>query len=299
LAVQSIETLIRRSIGENIAIETDLAADEAKALTDQHQLESALLNLALNARDAMPDGGRIRISTRPVHFSAHAANADLNSGDYLLLTVSDTGVGMRPEIVARAFEPFFTTKPSGVGTGLGLSMVYGFVKQTGGHVAIESAEGQGTVIKLYLPVAPVETLEETQPRETNPPKGRGEVVLVVEDDALVRTLVRDVLEDLGYEPLLAADAKMALPLLESKQRIDLLISDVGLPGLNGRQLAEMARQFRPELKVLFLTGYAEHASVRSTFLGRDMELMTKPFAVDELAAKIKEMLVLVRQSADA
>jgi CheY-like chemotaxis protein len=197
---------------------------------------------------------------------------------------------MTPEVRSRVFEPFFTTKPSGAGTGLGLSMVYGFVKQTGGHISVESAPDRGSTFRMYLPVALKEAMSEQIEPAVAAPSGRGEAVLVVEDDPLVRTLVLDVLRDLGYDAQHAADAKEAMPIIEANQRLDLLVSDVGLPGLNGRQLAEIARQRRPGLKVLFLTGYAEHASVRSAFLASGMDLMTKPFAVEALATKIQEML---------
>ncbi|MEJ0058505.1 MAG: ATP-binding protein [Terricaulis sp.] len=291
-AIQSIEGLLQRSIGENVTIETKLAPDLPRALSDTHQLESAILNLTINARDAMPNGGRIVVSTEPVAIRGTAATRDLPVGDYVLVAVTDQGVGMSPDVIARAFEPFFTTKPSGAGTGLGLSMVYGFVKQSGGHVIIESAPNAGATVKLFLPVAPSQTASEAAGPAVDAKEltGRGEVVLVVEDDTLVRTLVLDVLQDLGYQAKEAVDAKEALPIIQSSQRIDLLISDVGLPGINGRQLAELARQHRPNLKVLFLTGYAEHAAVRSNFLGEGMDLMTKPFAVEGLAAKIQEIL---------
>jgi CheY-like chemotaxis protein len=269
---------------------TDFADEDLLVLADLHQLESAILNLALNARDAMPDGGTLTFATARASVGREL-RGELEPGDYIVLTVADTGAGMTADVMEKAFEPFFTTKPSGAGTGLGLSMVYGFVKQSGGHVKIESVEGLGSTITLYLKQAPADARDRASNARTATPEGRGEVVLVVEDDRHVRMLVMDVLEELGYSAKEAPDANSAIPILESSQRIDLLISDVGLPGLNGRQLADIARHHRPGLRVLFLTGYAAHASVRADFLAQGMDLMTKPFELDALAAKIKEMLV--------
>jgi CheY-like chemotaxis protein len=288
-AVHAVRSMLGNTIGENIAVEITIADDQLIALADQHQLENALLNLALNSRDAMPGGGKLSIATGSAHVEAERYG-ELKPGDYVTVSVADTGSGMPADVIERAFEPFFTTKPSGAGTGLGLSMVYGFVKQTGGNVTIESVEGLGTTMTLYLPQASAMAVDEAPPEKIETPEGQGEVVLVVEDDRHVRMLVMDVLEELGYTAKEATDANSALPYLESNQRLDLLISDVGLPGLNGRQLADIARHHRPELKVLFLTGYAAHASVRSEFLAQGMDLMTKPFEIDELAAKIKDML---------
>lgn len=288
-SIRAIEPLVRRTLDENVTLEMRLDESAPLAFTDAHQLESAVLNLALNARDAMPDGGVLTLATRFVR-SAREIGRDLKPGDYVEVAVIDTGVGMDADVLARAFEPFFTTKPSGAGTGLGLSMVYGFAKQTGGDVSIDSKIGKGTGVRLYLPLAAkVAAADEARPH-AGAPSGKGEAVLVVEDDPLVRMLVMDVLKDIGYAAKEAKDAQAAIPLLESNERIDLLVSDVGLPGLNGRQLADIARHHRPDLKVLFLTGYAEHAAVRSGFLGAGMELMTKPFDVDAIASKIKEML---------
>ena len=288
-SILAIEPLVARTLGENVALTMDLDETAGLALTDAHQLESAILNLALNARDAMPHGGVLTLSTRCVRCE-RTAGRDLKPGDYLEVSVRDTGVGMDPEVASRAFEPFFTTKPSGAGTGLGLSMVYGFAKQTGGDVTIESKVGEGTIIRFFLPIAAASEADRDAEASYSTVEGRGEVVLVVEDDALVRMLVMDVLKELGYEAKEAKDAPTAIPLIESGARVDLLISDVGLPGLNGRQLADIARHHHPGLRVLFLTGYAEQAAVRSGFLGAGMDLMTKPFAVDALALKIREML---------
>ncbi|MGC1330500.1 response regulator, partial [Pseudomonas sp.] len=251
------------------------------------------LNLVINARDAMPEGGDLSIETSNCVLTGREPGLEaLKPGDYVLISVCDNGAGMSPSIQAKAFDPFFTTKPIGQGTGLGLSMIYGFAQQSGGHVILQSAPGQGTCAHLYLP-------RHTEQGETRPrvlaPQGvplaqDGESVMVVEDDPAVRMLVLNVLDELGYHAHPAADAKTALPVLESSLRIDLLVTDVGLPGLNGRQLAEIARQHRPGLKVLFMTGYAEKAAERHTFLAEGMDMVTKPFSVDLLANKIREMI---------
>jgi CheY-like chemotaxis protein len=260
-------------------------------IVDVNQLESALLNLAINARDAMPDGGEIRVATGSIDLDdvAAAASLGLARGRYVTISVSDTGVGMAPELLERAFEPFFTTKPLGQGTGLGLSMVYGFAKQSGGQVRIQSKPGNGTSVTLYLPATDSVPANDRRPPETEIDVGDGESVLFVEDDASVRMLIRDVLQELGYFPIEAAEPESALPILASDQRIDLMISDVGLPGMNGRQLAEVARKHRPKLPILFITGYAENAAIRAGFLGSNMAMIMKPFAIDSLAAKIGEM----------
>jgi CheY-like chemotaxis protein len=259
--------------------------------TDANQLENALLNLAINARDAMPDGGRLTISLANVSVSAKAEckGEPIDPGDYTVIAVSDTGIGMSSDVAAKAFDPFFTTKPIGQGTGLGLSMIYGFVNQSQGHVRIESAEGQGTTVKLYLPRYQGAAVETRQIAAPDTPYGSGEVVLLVEDEPSVRLLIGEVLSELGYGCLEAADAKSAIPILASQTRLDLMITDVGLPVMNGRQLAEIARQHRPELKVLFVTGYAEHATTRTGFLAPGMDIVIKPFALDALAVKIREM----------
>jgi PAS domain S-box-containing protein len=288
--VASLEDLFNRTTGENIKIETRLSAGLLPACMDVNQLESALINLVINARDAMPHGGHITLSTERFVASSQPdpAKRGLVEGEYVLLTVTDTGTGMLPEVIERAFEPFFTTKPIGQGTGLGLSMVYGFIKQTKGYVQIESKPFEGTSVHLYLPVHYGEVAAGMRPREQMP-KGAGETILVVEDEPVVRSLVIEVLNDLGYMTLEAGEATEALPIIESSQRIDLLITDVGLPGMNGRQLADIARVQRTGLKVLFATGYAE-STIASDFLGDDMAVITKPFAIDTLATKVREML---------
>jgi CheY-like chemotaxis protein len=213
----------------------------------------------------------------------------LEPGDYVAVTVSDSGIGMSREVIEKAFDPFFTTKPAGQGTGLGLSMVYGFAQQSGGKVGIASAPGQGTAVTITLPRAsPVAA--DTAPAQGVAPLGSGETVMVVEDVAAVRMLIIDVLHELGYRTIEAADAAEALPLIDSSAAIDLLVSDVGLPGVGGRQLADYARKRRPGLKVLFVTGYAEHATTRSGFLDEGMALITKPFAVETLATKVSEIM---------
>lgn len=219
------------------------------------------------------------------------AHENLLPGDYVVLSVSDNGCGMPETVISRAFDPFFTTKPIGQGTGLGLSMIYGFSKQSHGHVSIKSEVGLGTTVQLFLPRFQGLREEAEPPLQSSALYAEnGETVLIVEDDPAVRALVSEVLNELGYAFIEAGQATDAVPILESAQRIDLLISDVGLPGMNGRQLAEIARQLRPELKVLFITGYAEHAAVRAGFLDTGMELITKPFAFDHLTSKVREMI---------
>ena len=288
--VASLEDLLHRTTGENITLETKLSAGLLPACMDANQLESAVINLVINARDAMPHGGHITVSTASFVMGKRPdpAKRGLTEGEYILLTVTDTGTGMTPEVIARAFEPFFTTKPIGQGTGLGLSMVYGFIKQAKGYVQIESEPGRGSRVCLYLPVHHGEAVTPLAEYEQLP-NGAGETILVVEDEPIVRSLVVEVLNDLGYETIEAGDATEALPSLEDGQRIDLLITDVGLPGMNGRQLADVARQHRPSLKVLFATGYAESATAKD-FLGTDMAVITKPFAIETFASKVREML---------
>jgi PAS domain S-box-containing protein len=288
--VGGMEDMLRRTLGEQVALETHLAPDVWAGFTDSNQLESAVLNLCINARDAMPEGGKLTIETANTRLDERYAreHAEVTPGDYVVICVSDTGTGMAPSTIEKVFEPFFTTKPVGQGTGLGLSMIYGFVRQSGGHVRIYSELGQGSTIKLYIPrhQGGVEVRTE---QEREAPAGRGETVLVIEDDASVRMIVLEVLRELGYKTIEAVDGPAALPILESDRKIDLMISDVGLPGLNGRQVAEIARQHRPDLRVLFITGYAENAAIRAGFLGHGMQMMTKPFAVDALATKVRQM----------
>ncbi|MDE1910587.1 MAG: response regulator [Pseudomonas sp.] len=291
--VSSMGELLQRSLNESIALDIRLTEQLWTAEADPNQLESALLNLAINARDAMPNGGKLVVETTNRHLDSvfTAAYGTLTPGDYVELSVSDTGCGMPESVISRAFDPFFTTKPIGQGTGLGLSMIYGFARQSHGHVSIHSVVGQGTTVSLFLPryVGEVIADEPLNPALL-PFANAGETVLIVEDDPAVRVLVSAVLSELGYAFVEAGDADSAMPIIESSQRIDLLISDVGLPGMNGRQLAEIGRQVRPELKVLFITGYAEHAAVRGGFLDPGMQMITKPFTFDLLTAKVREMI---------
>jgi PAS domain S-box-containing protein len=288
--VLSMEELLRRTLGENIELEIDLGPGMRLTNTDEHQLENALLNLVINARDAMPEGGRLLVRTELITLGS--AQDGLMPGDYVRLAVQDTGCGMPPEVIACAFDPFFTTKPIGQGTGLGLSMVYGFMSQTGGHVQLDSVVAQGTRIELYLPCHVENAVPSVDVQHTPAPRraSQGERVLVVEDEPDVRLLVVDVLRDLGYVVADAADGPSALLHLQGSARIDLLVSDVGLPGMNGRELAEIARQHRPGLKVLFVTGYARNAQVRGDFLADGMDLLTKPFSIDDLALRVRGLI---------
>ncbi|WP_053143939.1 PAS domain-containing sensor histidine kinase [Pseudomonas sp. P97.38] len=292
--VHSLEDLLRRTTGEHIVLRLQLGHELWPVSTDASQLENALLNLVINARDAMPDGGELVIETTNVYLDGNDIDTlePVKAGDYVMIAVSDNGSGMTPSVLAKAFDPFFTTKPIGQGTGLGLSMIYGFAQQSGGHLNLDSVPGQGTRVQLYLPrlhVAPAEQPATTGTVEV-PAANAGETVLLVEDEPAVRMLVLDLLEALGYTALEARDARTALPLLESGQRIDLLVTDVGLPGMNGRQLAEIARQHRPDLKVLFMTGYAQKAAERQGFLDQGMDMVAKPFTLDLLATKIRAMI---------
>ena len=289
--IASMEDLLRRTMGEQIALDLILAPDLWPTLCDPHQLENAVLNLAINGRDAMPDGGTLTIQTRNCELDATSAlwSRDMQPGDYVCISVTDTGIGMSEETIAKAFEPFFTTKPIGQGTGLGLSMIYGFVRQSEGYTKICSQLGRGTSLKLFLPRYSGDLLDE-QPGAAGLvalPEAAGETVLIIEDEPVVRGLIVEVVADLGFVALEAGDGPSGLEVLRSRQRIDLLITDVGLPGLNGRQVADAARLLRPGLRVIFMTGYAENASSAQGFLEPGMALITKPFAMDELAAKIR------------
>jgi PAS domain S-box-containing protein len=289
--VGGVEDLLQRTMGERIELVCKLAGDLWTASTDANQLESALLNLAINARDAMPDGGRLTIETANVQLDdAYASlHEDVQPGEYVAVSVSDTGIGMAPDVLEKAMDPFFTTKPVGEGTGLGLSVIYGFTKQSRGHLRIYSEVGRGTTVKLFLPRA-MQNAVDLKPVALEIPRGRGETILVVEDDATVRSIISDVLQDLGYNVLTASDARLAIPFLQSKKTIDLLISDVILPHINGRKLAEIARTSRPTLKVLFVSGYSEDAIVRDDFIDAGMDMLTKPFALDVLGAKVHAMI---------
>jgi PAS domain S-box-containing protein len=293
--VSNMVDMIRRTVGPGISLNVINGPDTWPALIDPPQLENALLNLCINARDAMPDGGKLTIEAENCWIDARNATArDFEAGPYLKLSVSDTGTGMPPEVIARAFDPFFTTKPLGQGTGLGLSMIYGFAKQSGGQVRIHSQPGMGTTVALYLPRHDGESTKQRALVENVaaiPRAEHGETVLVVDDEPAVRMLVSDVLSDLGYVSVEAADGTAGLEILRSDIRIDLLVTDVGLPGgMNGRQVADAARVLRPGLKVLFITGYAENAVVGNGHLDPGMEVLTKPFAIDDLAGRIRTLI---------
>jgi signal transduction histidine kinase/DNA-binding response OmpR family regulator len=291
LAREMLE-ILTRTLGENISLNLTLQEGIWPIEVDTNQLENALLNLAINARDAMPSGGILTICSENLALDPRRPGKDgVPPGDYVVLAVTDTGQGMSAAVRERVFEPFFTTKPIGQGTGLGLSMIYGFVKQSNGHIDIDSEPGKGTTVRLLFPRSQVKLPEPGTQPGAEPPRARsGETVLVVEDEATVRMLITEVLDELGYDFVEAIDSDTALPILRSPQRIDLLVTDVGLPGMNGRQLAEMARGIRAGLKVLFVTGYAEAAARRTYFLDSGMELIAKPFAMQALGEKIRALI---------
>ena len=297
-----MQELIQRTVGPAIQVEVIGISGGWPALVDPSQLENALLNLCINARDAMPDGGKIIIETANKWLDDRAARQhDIPEGQYLSLCVSDTGTGMPPEVIARVFEPFFTTKPIGEGTGLGLSMIYGFAQQSGGQVRIYSEVGQGTTVCIYLPrhYGEVADDETAFPVTDLPRSEQGETVLIVDDEPTVRMLVSDILEDLGYTAIEAGDSAAGLKVLQSDVRIDLLVTDVGLPGgMNGRQMADAARVARPDLKVLFITGYAENAILGNGRLAPGMAVLTKPFAIETMAARIRSMIESSREQAE-
>ncbi|RAM65565.1 histidine kinase [Herbaspirillum rubrisubalbicans] len=291
--IGGMEELIRRTIGPAITLEVISAVGLWPTFVDGPQLESALLNLCINARDAMPDGGRLTIETANKWLDDKwAQERDLPVGQYVCIAVTDNGTGMTPEVMARAFDPFFTTKPIGEGTGLGLSMVYGFARQSGGQVRLYSELGQGSTVSLYLPRHQHDAqAEECEPAQPPSAAGRGEVVLVVDDEASIRLLLVEVLSEAGYTTLQAEDGPAALRILQSAAQIDLLITDVGLPGgLNGRQVADAARTARPELQVLFITGYAENAALGNGHLQPGMQVLTKPFKMDTLSQRVQAIL---------
>jgi len=291
--VAGMSELLRRTLGEKVRIETVLAGGLWRAKADVAQLESAILNLAINGRDAMPEGGALTIETANAHLddAYAAANVEVTPGQYVLVAVSDTGTGMEPEVIARAFEPFFTTKQRGQGTGLGLSMTFGYVKQVGGHLKIYSEVGHGTTMKLYLPRALGEA--DAAADKTVPPVervGKGPVALVVEDDPVVREFAVSACRELGCTVHQAGSGAEALAVLEGNADIALLFTDIGLPGaMNGRQLADAAVARRPELKVLFTTGYTANAIVHHGMLDPGVNFIGKPFSISALAAKIKSM----------
>jgi PAS domain S-box-containing protein len=294
--VAGMEDLIRRTVGPEITVEVVGAGGLWTAFIDQNQFENALLNLCINARDAMPRGGRLTIETANMWLDDQPARQrDLPAGQYVSVSVTDTGEGMTSEVISQAFDPFFTTKPAGKGTGLGLSMVYGFTRQSGGQVRIYSELERGTTVTLYLPRhfgKEVEAAAATssEPREM-PSSWSGETVLIVDDEPSVRALIEEVLFKLGYVAVQAEDGAAALRILESGQHIDLLITDIGLPGkMNGRELADAGLEIWPHLKILYITGYAQNAVVGNGYLSPSMNILTKPFRMDDLAAKIKSII---------
>ncbi len=290
--IGGMEELIRRTIGPNVSMEVVGAGGLWPIRVDPSQLENSLLNLSINARDAMPDGGKLTIETANKWLDERAARErELAPGQYVSLSVTDSGTGMSDEVRARAFDPFFTTKPMGQGTGLGLSMIYGFVRQSGGQVRIYSEPGQGTTMCLYFPRHQGGIEEDGAARLENVERGFGETVLVVDDEATVRILVAEVLSESFYNIVEAGDGAAALKVLESDRRVDLMITDVGLPGgINGRQVADAARVLRPGLKVLFITGYVENAAIGNGHLDAGMEILAKPFAMSTLGNKVREMI---------
>ncbi len=292
--VAGMEELLRRTVGPEIALDVVREPGLWTVLVDVSQLENALLNLCINARDAMPQGGRIIVDTRNSRLGTRdAGERDLPPGDYVALSVTDNGSGMTPEVAARVFEPFFTTKPMGSGTGLGLSMIYGFARQSGGNVRVHTRPGLGTTMRLILPRhhGKAERDAERTALSSAPRAVAGETVLIVDDEQAVRALAKEVLDELGYKTAAAADGKDGLKLLHSDARCDVLITDVGLPGgLNGRQVAEAARKLRPELKILFITGYAEGAVLNHGTLTSGVQVLTKPFAMEALATRVRQLL---------
>jgi CheY-like chemotaxis protein len=292
--VSGMSDLLRRTLGEQVTVETVLGGGLWRAHADPNQLELAILNLAVNARDAMPSGGKLTLETENVFIDEKyaATQVEVVPGQYVMLAVTDNGSGMSSDVKARAFDPFFTTKDVGHGTGLGLSQVYGFVKQSRGHVKIYSEVGEGTTIKIYLPRAHAVTAsDEDKPEETPVRGSSNETVLVVEDDADVRTYSCDTLRDLGYTVVEAENGRAGLRALQSNPAIRILFTDIGLPGgMNGRQLSEEARKLRPDLKVLFTTGYARNAIVHEGRLDPGVELITKPFTQSALATKLRDII---------
>jgi signal transduction histidine kinase len=290
--VASMTDLLTRTLGEHIRIETVLASGLWRCFVDHVQLESALLNLAVNARDAMPDGGKLTIDTANATVDAALArDYAVPEGQYVMIAVTDSGVGMSQDVMAQAFEPFFSTKGVGKGTGLGLSQVFGFVRQSGGHVKLYSEIGVGTTAKLYMPryTGPDAARERQESRAMALGDG-SEVVLVVEDEERVRAYSIDALKELGYKVLAAEGPLQALAMIERGQEIDLLFTDIVMPDMTGRQLADRALQIKPKLKVLYTTGYTRNAVVHNGVLDAGTAFLQKPFTVDQLAAKVRQVL---------
>ena len=293
--VSGMSDLLHHSIGADVRLEAVLAGGLWRVNVDPNQLENVLLNLAVNSRDAMPDGGRLTIETQNAHLDDHyaAAHANVEAGQYVMIAVTDTGAGMPQDVIDKAFDPFFTTKAVGKGTGLGLSQVYGFIKQSGGHVKIYSEPGHGTTVKIYLPRlrdADADGDTPARPPEALPAPSDLATILVVEDDAAVRAFTIEALTELGYTVIAADGGAAALRLLEAHPEVALLFSDVVMPDMNGRKLANEARVRRPNLKVLFTTGYTRNAVVHNGVLDPEVELIGKPFTVEALAAKVRAVL---------
>ncbi|HWA17289.1 MAG TPA: ATP-binding protein [Gemmatimonadales bacterium] len=293
--IASMDDMLRRTLGPSVQMEMRLAGELWVTRCDANQLESALLNLVINARDAMPGGGRLTIQTANSQLGSSDATgpSDVSPGQYVCITVTDTGTGMTPDVMQRAFDPFFTTKPQGQGTGLGLSMIYGFAKQSEGTARLDSEVGRGTAVKLYLPRFWGEADEalNTPQIQADHQALQGEVALVVEDDPIVRDLVLEALRGQGYAVLEAVDGPGGVRRLQQTLRIDLLVTDLGLPGMNGRQVAEIGRRVHPNLKVLFMTGYAENAVSPEGFLAEGMGLIPKPFTMASLAGRIRDIMI--------
>ncbi|MFC3714060.1 PAS domain-containing protein [Sphingoaurantiacus capsulatus] len=291
--VPGMSELLRHSIGADVRLETVLAAGLWRTHADRNQLENVILNLAVNARDAMPEGGRLTIETQNAHFDERYASSNfgVRAGHYVMIAVTDTGGGMSPEVMTKAFDPFFTTKAVGKGTGLGLSQVYGFVKQSGGHVKIYSEAGEGTTVKIYLPRFVGEETAEAVPSFPELLRGeRQEVILVVDDEPAVRQFSVDALTELGYRVLEAEGAAAALRLLDAHPEIALLFTDIVMPDVNGRKLADEARRRRGDLKILYTTGYTRNAVVHNGVIDPGVELLSKPYSIEQLAAKIRAVL---------
>jgi CheY-like chemotaxis protein len=293
--ITGMSSLLSRTLGQNIQVEIAFAGTVWRAYVDANQLENALLNLCINARDAMPRGGQLTIETSNAYLDEAyvAENEDVTVGQYVQIAVTDTGTGMSPEVAAKAFEPFFTTKAAGEGTGLGLSQVYGFAKQSGGHIKIYSESGQGTTIKLYLPryFERSDAPQNSDFAAPKPPQGRpSERILVVEDEERIRKLNTQVLRDLGYTVIHAGNAAAALRVLEANPSIDLMLTDVVLPEIDGRRLADEASRRNPALKIIFTTGFMRNAIVHNGALDPDVHLITKPFDLMQLASKIRQVL---------
>ena len=292
--VSGMSELLRRALGEHVLVETVLAGGLWTTFVDASQLESALLNLAVNGRDAMPDGGRLTIETANSYLDeAYAATREeVQPGQYVAICVSDTGVGMSNEVAAQAFEPFFTTKGIGKGTGLGLSQVFGFVKQSGGHIAIYSEIGEGTTVKLYLPrhIGPAAVRSAPEASEDIPQGKTSDIILVVEDEDRVRHFAVDALRELGYTVLSASNGFDGLDIIRDQPRLSLLLTDIVMPRMNGRQLADEARQILPGLRVLYTTGYTRNAVVHNGILDPGVALLAKPFTIAQLALRVRAIL---------